>query len=227
VSQHLDPARTTGLLYLGVAVTGALGHLMLGARLFDPDDPATTLANLAGHGTLARVAVALTLGICLTQALTAVAFSRVFRAVDESVARTLTAFGLVNAVAMLASAALLGAAVRAASAPLTAPADAVQLLHLVDAGLWDVSGLFFGLWLVPMGRLVLRTGPRPLGLLLVGGGALYVLGAFAVALAPGATALATVLSLPATVAELWMIGYLLVRGMPRPTTPADELVAAV
>ena len=33
-------ARTTGLLYLGIALTGLLGHLLVRSQLFDADDPA-------------------------------------------------------------------------------------------------------------------------------------------------------------------------------------------
>jgi hypothetical protein len=42
-----DPrdARTTGLLYLAVAVTGVLSFLVIRARIFEEDGPAATLAN--------------------------------------------------------------------------------------------------------------------------------------------------------------------------------------
>ena len=57
--------------------------------------------------------------------------------------------------------------------------------------------------------------PRALGWILVGGGIGYVLSAFVGYLAPGAPALADALTDPATVGEFWMIGYLLVRGVRR------------
>ena len=222
MSKRLDLARTTGLLYLLIAVTSMLGHLVLGAGLFVTDDPAATLSNLAS--TRANVAVALVLGIALFQALTAVSFYRLFRAVDGFAAGTLAAFGLVCSVAITLSAALLGAAVDAAT---SAPAS-VEVLHLIDNNLWDASSLFFGLWLVPMGWLVLRSGwaPRALGWLLVGGGGLYVVSAFTLALMPGSSGLATALALPASIGELWMIGHLLVRGVRQPAPHTVELAAA-
>ena len=63
----------------------------------------------------------------------------------------------------------------------------------------------------------MRSGwmPRPLGGLLVAGGIGYVLSGFVAALAPGAQAVAYVLTIPATVGEFWMIGYLLFRGVRR------------
>ena len=64
-------ARITGLLYLGLAVTGTLGFLMVRGRIFVADDPAATMANLTSHISLARIGVALELGIVMTQALAA------------------------------------------------------------------------------------------------------------------------------------------------------------
>lgn len=221
MSKRLDLARITALLYLALAVTSAVGHLVLGGRLFVTDDPAATLANLASRQ--ARVAVALILGIALFQALVAVAFFRLYRVVDGFTAGTLAAFGLASAVVVTLSAALLGAAVDAAA---THP-EAVPVLHVLDAHVWDASTVFFGLWLVPMGWLALRSGwtPRALGWLLVVGGGLYVVSAFVLAVAPGALAPATALALPASMGELWIIGHLLVRGVREPAR-ASALVAS-
>jgi Domain of unknown function (DUF4386) len=63
---------------------------------------------------------------------------------------------------------------------------------------------------------VLRTGwmPRALGWILVGGGIGYVLSPFIRYLAD-LPSVAEALALPASVGELWMVGYLLVRGVRR------------
>ncbi|HWH01437.1 MAG TPA: DUF4386 domain-containing protein [Pilimelia sp.] len=210
-------ARTTGLLYLGLAVTGLLGFLVVRARLFDADDPGATLANLVAHPSLARAGVALGLLIVTTQALVAVWFHRLFRTADPLAAAGIAAFGLVNAVVILIDTAVLATAAQLARDPVGDAATAVQLLYLVGGNLWGVGALFFGLWLIPMGRCVLRSGwmPRPLGWILVGGGVGYLLSAFTAYLAPDAPAVDEVLVLPATVGELWMVGYLLVRGVRR------------
>jgi hypothetical protein len=100
----LRVARTTGLLYLGLAVTGVLGFLVIRTRLFDPDDPAATLANLVEHESLARFGIAVGLGIVITQALVAVWFDRLFRSVDHFAAGALAAFGLASARVSAASA---------------------------------------------------------------------------------------------------------------------------
>jgi len=211
-------ARATGLWYLGLAVTGALGFLLIRPRLFFDGDPSETLAHLVAHEPLARAGIALELGIVLTQVLAALWFYRLFRPVDRFVAGTLVLFGTVNAVAILASAAFLATALDVAlggAADGGATASLAQLTYLVSGNLWGVAAVFFGLWLIPMGWLVRRSGwmPRVLGMLLMVGGVGYVLSAFVSYLLPGVELLADALTIPATVGELWIVGYLIIYGV--------------
>jgi Domain of unknown function (DUF4386) len=159
-------ARTTGLFYLGLAISGVLGFVVIRSRLFAADDPAATLAHLVDNQSLARAGVALELLIVLTQALAAIWFYRLFRTADALAASGIAAFGL---------------------------------------------------WLIPMGSCVLRSGwmPRPLGWVLVGGGIGYVLSAFIRYLAPEAQVVADALAYPATVGEFWIVIYLLAIGVRR------------
>lgn len=211
---ELDPrtARTTALLYLAMAVLAVPGFLVIRPLLFDPEDPAATAAGLLEHEALARTGVGLELALVAAQALVAAWFYRLFRRVDAFAAGTLAAFGMVNAVAILASAACLAAALTTALAPPFGadPAGAAQLLYVLAGSFWAVGALFFGLWLVPMGVLAARARmPRPLGWVLLAGGAGYVVHAFATQLAPTTAAATEPLTLLATVGELWIIGWLL------------------
>ncbi|MEU6073941.1 DUF4386 domain-containing protein [Micromonospora sp. NPDC047074] len=210
-------ARMTGLFYLGMAITAALGFLILRPRLYAADDPGATLANLVTHGSLARASVALELAMVVMQALTAVCFYRLFRTVNSLAASGIAAFGLVNAVVGLVSAAMLGTALQVSVDPVGDPAATVQVLYLVSLNMWGVGALFFGLWLIPMGWCVLRSGwmPRVLGWILVVGGVGYVLSPFVLYLARDAQVLFDAMAYPASVGEFWMIGYLLIRGVRR------------
>ncbi|MBT2227949.1 DUF4386 domain-containing protein [Nonomuraea sp. NEAU-A123] len=207
----------TGLFYLGMAITGVLGFLVIRPRLFAADDPSATLAHLVGNESLARAGVVVEMLMVVTQALTATWFYRLFRTVDALAAGGIAAFGLVNAVTGLGSAAFLATAVEIAFGPVGDAPTTVHLLYLVSGNLWGVGAMFFGLWLIPMGFCVLRSGwmPRPLGWALIGGGAGYLLGAFIVYLAPEARVVAELLAMPAHVGEFWMVGYLLARGVRR------------
>jgi len=162
----------------------------------------------------------LELAIVLTQTLCALWFFRLFRSVDAFAAACIAVFGVVNAVAIMGSAATLGTAVEVAGGALdqaTDTAGTVALLYLVSEQLWAVGAVFFGLWLIPMGWLAWRSGwmPSALGWLLMVSGVGYILSAFVTYAAGSASALADVLTFPATVGELWMVGYLLVVGVRR------------
>ncbi len=220
----LRTARITGLAYLGLGVTGLLGFLMIRNQLFVADDPRATLSNLIEREALARVGVALELGVVLTQTLTAVWFYRLFRSVDAFAAGLIAVFGMVNAAAILGSAAALATALDVAGdSSLAIAGDAaatVQLLYVGSGQLWGVGELFFGLWLIPMGWLVLRSRwmPQPLGWVLIAGGLGYVLSAFIQYLAPAAGLVTELMTVPASIGEFWILGYLLIFGVRRHTT---------
>lgn len=208
-------ARVTGALYLAVAFTGMIGFLLIRPALHDPD-PAVLLANLRDHEALARVGIGLELGLVLSQAGVALWFFRLFRSVDSFAAGAIAVFGTVNAVAILSSAATLATALDYADEGVE-DSGTPLLMYTLSEHLWGAGNLFFGLWLIPMGWCVLRTSvmPRLLGRLLVVGGVGYVLSGFVSYLLPDVPALAEVLVVPATIGEVWMIGYLLIRGAGR------------
>ena len=211
-------ARTTGALYLAFVVTGILGFALIRPQLYAPGDPTATLNNLVDNQGLARVGVVLEMGIVATQALTALWLYRLFRSVDAFAAGALAAFGMVNAVAILGSAAFLATAAQIAAKPLEDAAANVQLAYMVSENLWGVGALFFGLWLIPMGVCVLRAKamPRTLGWILIVGAAGFVGNAFVTYLTPALDVIAGVLVVPATVGEFWMIAHLLFRGNNQP-----------
>lgn len=224
-------ARTTGFLYLGLAVTGMLGFLLVRGQLYVPGAPDETLANLVGREGLARLGIALELGIVLTQALVAVWFFKLFRSVHAVAAGAIAGFGLVNAAAILASSAALSTALVVALDPTLAPggdaAAVVQGLYALSAGFWSGGAIFFGLWLIPMGHAVLvsRWMPRGLGYLLMAGGVGYTASAFVAVLLPEASALFEALSVPATIGEFWILGYLIVLGVRVPRATAAPVPA--
>ena len=134
-------ARMTGLFYLGMAIAGVLGFLVIRPRLFAADDPSATLAHLVGNESLARAGVVMEMLMVLAQALTAIWFYRLFRAVDAFAAGGIAAFGLVNAVLGLSSAAFLATAVEVAFGPVGDAPATVYLMYLMSGNLWGVGAL--------------------------------------------------------------------------------------
>lgn len=111
----LRTARIAGLWYLCLGIAGVLGFIVVRDRIFVPDDPTATLANVTGRETLARLGVALEVAIALSQALAALWFYRLFCTIDTWLAGALAAFGLANAVTIVGSAALLATIVEVAN----------------------------------------------------------------------------------------------------------------
>lgn len=221
-------ARVTGLLYLALGVAGMLGFLVIRPQIFADGDAAATLANLTGNEGLARLGIVAEMGVVAAQALAAVWFYKLFRSINHVAAWALAIFGILNAAAIMASAAFLGTALAVAGDPGLAvggdPAGTVQLMYELSTNSWGVGALFFGLWLIPMGYVAATSGRMPvwLGRILIVGGVGYVLSAFAKYGIAGIDSwLVDSLAVPATIGEFWMIGYLLTVGI-RPPQVIEE-----
>lgn len=228
-----DPRRTarvTGLWYLALAITGMVGFLIVRPQVWVEDDPSATLANLVSDGDLARLGLMLEFGIVVSQAVVAVWFYKLFRRANQSAAFALGVFGMANAVAIMASAVYMATTVAVAESAGGSlggdPVATVGLLAELSTNAWGVGALFFGLWLIPMGYIAATSGLMPtwLGRILVVGGFGYTLSAFVsygIADAPGWVVDA--MTVPASIGEFWMIGYLLIVGVRR----SDEAAPAV
>lgn len=223
-------ARITGAFYLGLAITGMLGFLLIRPQVFIAGDAESTFAAIVDSLLLARVGLLLELGIVVTQVLAALWFFKLFRSVNSFAAGSLAILGLLNAVTILGSAASLSTALAVADAGYAESAVQVGLLVHLSEGFWAVGTVFFGLWLIPMGYLALASGYiwRWLGWVLIVGGVGYVVSIVVATLAPEASLAVGLLTIPATIGELGMIGYLLIRGVhPRALSEAPrEMVSA-
>ena len=226
LAQERRSARAAGAWYLGLAITG-IALLLIRPTVYDPEHAAKTLKNLTTDEGLARLGLGVELAIVVTQALAAVWFYKLFRPIKPVAAWALGVFGIVNAVAILASSAAVATALEVAAdaglAPRDDPAATAQLLFGLSESFWGVGALFFGLWLIPMGWVAATSGrfPRALGWILVAGGVCYIASAFVEYAVEAPAWLVDALAIPATVGEVWMIGYLLVVGIrPAADVPA-------
>jgi hypothetical protein len=89
-----------------------------------------------------------------------------------------------------------------------------------------VAGIFWGLWLLPLGALVIRSGfaPRVLGFLVILAGLAYLVDSFTSVLLPEYRPLVSIVALVfEAVGELSMIGWLLITGAR--AQPLDLLAA--
>jgi hypothetical protein len=106
---------------------------------------------------------------------------------------------------------------RVATGEVGAASNSLALL-LLDTQHYGIliAQVFFGLWLVPMGYLAYKSGwfPKALGVVLIVGGVCYLVDTLALFLAPdfGKT-ISSYVVIPSAIAEIWMVGVLLVIGV--------------
>jgi hypothetical protein len=199
-----------------LAISGLVGFLMLHSRIYVAGDPSKTLGNLEVNETLAQVRLLFEFLIVVSQALAAVWFYKLFKDIRPVAAWALAAWGMMNAAAIMISAIAMGGAIEVAGSSLMLN-DKLTLIQLFDQFIkhaWGVGSLFFGLWLIPMGYIVVSSLRMPvwLGRVLILGGCGYILSTFIKYMGVDAPWV-DMLVMPATVGEFWMIGYLLIFGI--------------
>ena len=215
--QLIKTARFAGIWYLMLAITGILGFLVLHSRVYVSNDPEKTLANLTDPDSLSRMRLLMEFLIVISQALAALWFYKLFRSISEWEAWAVGTWGTVNSVVIMVSAIAMAAAIQIADSHVQPQEDKIAMIDLLGQVIrhsWKVGGLFFGLWLIPMGHMVITSKRMPLWL-----GRILVLGGFGYILSTLISYMAVqhpwlnALTLPATVGEFWMIGYLLSYGI--------------
>lgn len=210
----ITTSRLTGLFYLGLAITGMFAFLFAKSNLYVEGNEIATLSNLISQQGLSRFGIAAELALVLFQVLTAIWFYKLFKKVDDFAAFALAIFGTINAIIILVSASFwLGAftiAIGSSIPPTPIESSNTLLMFNIHEYLWVVGKLFFGLWLIPMGYLAVKSNmPKVLGWILILGGVGYILSLFLEILLPGPSSIAELITIPATIGEFWMIGYLL------------------
>lgn len=212
----VSTARAAGIWYLVLAIAGVLGFLVLHPQVYVAGQVSQTVANLQEQEMLARWRLLLEFVIILSQALAAVYFFKLFKDVNHFAAWCLAAWGMMNAAAIMLSAMAMGGAIQVANTelPVNEKLVVVQIFVQVIKNAWGVGSLFFGLWLIPMGYIVLSSQRMPvwLGRTLIVGGIGYIASTF---LNYGGleNSWIDLLTIPATIGEFWMIGYLLIFGI--------------
>jgi hypothetical protein len=229
-------ARIAGVLYVINAIVSIFSYgYVTTATVYVPGDAAATAQRVVANTGLLRMGVVADLLQATEWVFLAIALYLLLRHVSENAARLMvilvavgTAIVCLNEVFQFG--ALLVATGQAYATGLGAAGSNALVLLLFDLHHYGflIAQIYFGLWLVPLGYLAYRSGlfPKTLGILLVVGGACYLVDMLALFLAPAfGAAINTFVVIPPTVAELWMAGYLLVVGV-RSSTPTGHTPVA-
>lgn len=217
--------RVAGALYLVVVLAGMF------CLAYVPSKLAATLADAAAHQDLFRAGIAAFLVMQVAFLLLPLALYRLFADVDRRAATLMVALAAVSVpIGLVAVTHRMEALSLLQETGVNAEAAFALCLQRYGHGL-RIASLFWGLWLLPFGWLVLRSGrlPRVLGVMLILGGLGYVLQVFG-GLVPGfaQSALARYARMPAAFGEigscLWLLafGFRARRIGASPTSPIPE-----
>jgi hypothetical protein len=213
-------ARVAGLAMLLSIVFGALGEAYLPGRIVVSGDAAATAANIIAHPTLFRLTFAAYLveGIC--DALLAGLFYVLLKPVDRNLALIAAFFGLVAMVTYATSESAFYAAsmvLRETSGMAAFTAEQRNALSLLAMRLANtIATLFlitYGIAMMIRGYLMARSGyiPKVLGILMMIGGAGFILRTVTYLLAPSLSS--TWLLIPMAIGGLPLMVYLLLKGV--------------
>jgi hypothetical protein len=226
MSASLNPGRVAGFLYLllGFAV---FRLQYIPATLLVSGNATVTTNNIATHQWLFRLGMASDLIAAVAGIFVVLALYRLFQGVDQSVAVLMVILGGPTPAAvyffnvMNDVAALLFAIPADFLSPIEKPqreALVMLFLRLHDYGVY-VNEIFWGLWLLPFGLLVYRSGflPRILGIFLYINGFAYITFSFTGLLIPRYLGRVFNAASPALLGEGAIMLWLLIKGaQPQP-----------
>lgn len=215
-------ARVAGLLYFLMGLPAPFSLIYVPRALTVPGNAAATATNVLGHEMLFRAGIVAGLASSVGFILLAIALHRLLSGVNKTHAALMVILvGVSVAIAFLNEVNNIAALTLFRGADFLSVFDKPQrdalgmlFLRLRGQGL-VVNQVFWGLWLLPFGILVMRSRflPRILGILLIVNGLAYVAGSLTSLLWPSYGPLVFNASLPALLGELWIMLWLLIKGV--------------
>ena len=230
-------ARTAGVLYLLVGIFGGFAEGYVEPKMYVAGNAAATAGNVAANPGLVRIGVVADLVDGTAFILLALVLYILFKGVNKNAARALLVFVTLATAIICVSAVFEFEGLRVATGAVNLAAfgsggSNAMVLLLLDTQHYGLltAQIFFGLWLVPLGYLAYTSGwfPKSLGVLLVVGGACYLVDLLAAFLAPDLSRnIHAFIAIPFTIAEIWMVGYLLIIGIrtDKSVKPQERILA--
>ncbi len=226
-------ARVAGLAYLMVAVAaGVAGYAR--STIVVSGDAATTAANIRASETLFRIGIVADLLQATFFLLTAIALYALLHHVHRFAAVVMVVFVAVSVAMQALNLVLHVAALSIATDPGittafgSAGSDALAMLFTgIQHDGFVLSQMFFALWLLPLGYLVVKSGyfPKVLGYLLVLACFGYLADMLAYFLVPDVEPVAflPVSAVLGVLGEVTFIAWLLVKGVRTPPVEASVI----
>lgn len=222
--------RLAGFLYLLLVLVAPFRLIYIPETLFVSGDSAATMANIAANTTLFKFGILADLFCGVLEIFLVLAIFYLFRHVNRRHAILMVLLslptGAINFINVLND----GAALMFASAPAFLSAfdqgqrEALGMLFLKLHEMEVLAvGFFWGLWLFPLGALIIRSGmlPKALGYWLIINGVAYFAISIAGLFAPQYSGIVGSFALPAQLGEVAFMLWLLIRGAKSGAAPVS------
>ena len=215
-------ARIAGTLYLINAITAAIGIIVIPNKLIVSNDITETAKSILSNEFLFRFGILNSFASQIVFIFLALTLYRLFENVNKNLSRALLTivvasvpiafyiiFNQFEAFAILQN-----------NAMTSFEQVKIQELAMVKFQTYQngivLIGIFWGLWLIPFGQLVYKSGfiPKILGVLLIAGGISYLIDVTVFILFPGFHDKTNILvAVTSAIAELSMVLWLLIKGI--------------
>lgn len=214
--------RVAGLVYLGVVLTGIFSLAYAPGVWFVKGDPSATAAAILANKAIFDASNYVTLAMCAFFLALPFALAR-FLAPHGRIAGRLMIFFVAASIPFSLLAAAQHFELSRLAADGAVAAEAVEL-RLAAYKKWiDVASIFWGLWLAPLGWLILKSGaiPRLLGVILILGCIEYLAEYFGPMISVGyeGSLMQQMLSWTSSVGEIGTCLWLLIMGAREKAAP--------
>ena len=222
-----NTARLAGLLYFIAAVLSYFGLMYSPLDSNVKNDNVTTVSNILGNEFLFRLKIASNLTSAIIFLVLVFVLYRLFKDVKQQNAKLMVAFIVVQVPITFFLEAFRIAALVTLKSDLMPSFDqaqanmiAMSYLKIYQSGV-GIQEIFWGLWLIPFGQLVYRSGfiPRIIGVFLILGAIAYLVDSAAFLLYPDQKAKVTKFAVIFwALAEFPTILWLVIKGVKGPKT---------
>jgi hypothetical protein len=236
MNSNRNPGRFAGLLYVLISIPGIFALIYVPGKLIVDGNATATASNIAAHETLFRLGIAANLISQILFMWVALALYDLLKEVSRrQAALMLTLIVVPVPIVLLNELNAIAALILVRGADFLSIFEkpqrdslAMLFLNLHSYG-FDITAIFWGLWLFPLGLLVYRSGfiPRLLGVLLMLNAFTFPVNSFTSLLLPQYENIVSRWMKPLSFAELLFMFWLLIMGAkPKPLPgPASPVVA--
>ena len=234
MNSNRNPGRFAGLLYVLISIPGIFALIYVPGKLIVHGNGTATASNIAAHETLFRLGIAANLISQILFMGVALALYDLLKGINRrQAALMLTLIVVPVPIVLLNELNAIAALILVRGADFLSIFEkpqrdslAMLFLNLHSYG-FDITAIFWGLWLFPLGLLVYRSGfiPRLLGVLLMLNGFTFPVNSFTSLLLPQYENIVSRWMKPLSFAELLFMFWLLIMGakpkpLPGPASPA-------